>query len=342
LRIQCCIVLRFFRSNQIFIAILLLAYLLVIRSGALFGWVKPLELHSSGGMLYQSWFGWLSNAPIISAWLSLALVFLQAVLVNFLADEFRILGERNWFPGLLYGLAASAFPEYLFVSAPLVAATFIPIVIWKIFAAYQKPNVHSVILDSGLWISAGSLFYPQLIWLHLAAFIGLSVVRVFRFREMMVYLAGGLIPLFWAWLWYFWLDQGSVFRDSQWSALLQISTFSMNWTSGTWLNWSVLALFTILFLLGLTSVSNKKGIQLQKLVSVLFWFLIAGILTTILQRQWDWSTWIIPIPSLAILLALGYLATLKKWWAELVHLLLFLFVLFIQYESILMPFFQIK
>lgn len=340
--LQSCIVLRFFRSNQIFIAILLLAYLLVIRSGALLGWIKPSEVPGTGGMLYQSWFGWLADAPVISAWISLALVFLQATVVNFLADEFRILGDRNWFPGLLYGLAASAFPEYLFVSAPLVAATFIPVSIWRIFAAYQKPNVHTAILDSGLWISAGSLFYPQLLWVHLAAFVGFTVVRVFRFREMVVYLLGGLIPLLWSWLWYFWSDNGGAFRDTQWSTLMQISNFQMNWTTGTWLNWSMLALFTVMFLLGLASVSGKKGIQLQKMLSVLFWFLVAGILTTILQRQWNWASWIIAVPSLAILLALGYQAILKKWWVELVHLAVFLFVLVIQYAPTLMPILQIN
>lgn len=310
---------------------------MVIRSGALLGWVQPPELPATGGMLYQSWFGWLSNAPVISAWIALALVYLQAIAVNFLADEFRILGERNWFPGLLYGLAASAFPEYLFVSAPLVAATFVPVSIWKIFAAYQKPNVHTAILDSGLWISVGSLFYPPLIWVHLSAFIGLTVVRVFRFREMVVYLLGVLIPLIWAWLWYFWLDKGGTFRDTQWSALLQIFNFQMIWTTGTWLNWSMLAFFAVLFFLGLPSVSGKKGIQLQKMVSVLFWFLVAGILTTILQHDWYWANWIIPISSLAILLALGYQVMLKKWWVELVHLAVFLFVLFIQYAPVLIP-----
>lgn len=315
---------------------------MVIRSGALIGWINPLELSSAGGILYQSWFGWLAGFPVISAWLSLALVFIQAIVVNFLADEFRILGERNWFPGLIYGLAASAFPEYLFVSAPLVAATFIPVSIWKIFSAYQKPNVHAAILDSGLWISVGSLFYPQLIWVHLAAFVGLTVVRVFRFREMIIYLSGVLIPIFLAWLCYFWLDQGGSFRNTQWSSLFQICTFSsMSWTIKTWLNWSMLALFVVLFLLGLASVSGKKGIQLQKMVSVLFWFLIAGILTTIFQMKWSWATWIISIPSLAILLALGYQSTLKKWWVELVHLMLILFVLFIQYESMLMPYIQL-
>ncbi|MCC7466793.1 MAG: hypothetical protein IT261_11010 [Saprospiraceae bacterium] len=213
---------------------------------------------------------------------------------------------------------------------------------WKIFAAYQKPNVHAAILDSALWISVGSLFYPQLIWLHLAAFIGLTVVRVFRFSEMVIYLAGALIPLFLAWLWYFWLDQGSMFRDTQWSFLFQFTTFEMSLTTELWLNWAMLALFSVMLLLGLGSLSGKKGIQLQKMVSVLFWFLIAGIITTLLQRQWNWATWIIPIPALAILLAVGYQATLKKWWVELVHLALVLFVLFVQYASILMPFFHIN
>lgn len=336
--LQNCIVFRFFRSNQIFVAILLLAYLFAIRSSALFGLISPPELLSSGGKLYESWFRWLDQAPIISAWVSLAIVFFQAVLINFLADVFRVMGERNWFPGLLYGLAASAFPEYLYVSAPLVAATFVPVALWKIFSTYQKPVVPSAVLDSSLWISVGSLFYPQLIWLHLAGFIGFLTIRVFRIREMIVYWVGALIPLFWAWLWYFWSDQGSAFRDAQWSELLQVCSFNMNWIAANRLKWAMLSFFTFLFLIGLSSVLLKKGILLQKMVSVLLWWLAAGILTTVLQNQWAWETWLTPVAPLAILLALGYQETLTKWWIEIGHLLLIFFILFLQYESFLKPY----
>lgn len=332
--------LRFFRSNQIFVAVILLVYLILIRLGALVGWVNPPAIPDSGGLFYQTWFGWMKAFPVISALTALLLVFIQAFAVNFLADEFRLLGDRNWFPGLLYGLTASAFPEYLFVSAPLVGATFLPGALWKIFRSFQKPNVQASILDSALWISTGSLFYPPLAWILVAGFAGLLVVRVFRFSEILIYTFGAIIPLFLGWLWFFWADQGSAFRDLQWSHLFNFSLTLQEWRVDTWMKFGMLGVFTLLFLLALPSALNRKGIQIQKFVSVLVWFLIVGILTTFLQPTWSFVNWIVPVTPAAVLLALGLQDYFKKWWIEPAHLMLLLFLFMIQYATWVTPLFQ--
>ncbi|MBL7809592.1 MAG: hypothetical protein JNN28_17360 [Saprospiraceae bacterium] len=332
--------LRIFRSNQIFVAIVLFVYLVVIRSGAILGWIEAPEGANTGGLLYQSWFGWMKDAPVFSAITALILVFLQSFIVNFLADDFRLLGDRNWFPGLFYGICASAFPDYLFVSAPLVAATFIPIGLYKIFQAFQKPNVHAAILDSGIWLSVGCLFYPPLIWLVPAGFAGLLIVRVFRSNEMFIYVAGALIPIFWGWLWYFWADKGASFRDLQLGSLRLVNGFNVAWTDGDLARLSMLVVFILLFLLGLPAVLNKKGIQIQKYVSVLFWFLVAGIFSIFFQEQWHWANWFVTIAPLAVFLSLGYQETFKKWWIEMAHLILLLFIFAIQYLKIWLPYVQ--
>lgn len=325
--------LSFFRSNQFFVAVPLALYILLVHLGALLGYVRPVEQTTEAGLLYQSWFGWAAAAPFFSALMASALVFIQAVTINTLADEFRLMGERNWFPGLFYALTASALPEFLFVSPPLVAATFLPFSLWAIYKAFQKPNVEGAILDAGLWIAIASLFYPPAILLLIAAFAGLEVVRVFRLYERFVFLLGAFVPLFLGWLWYFWADKGGAFRDAQWGNLFQLYRFDLILDDKVLLKTTFIVLLAFVFLFGLGSLYSRKGIQAQKFVTVLYWFLLVGGLSFLLRPVWHWEHLILPTAAMGILLALSFQSIKNRMWAELWHLGLLVFIGFIQFAD---------
>ncbi len=325
--------LSFFRSNQFFVAIPLALYVILVHLGALMGAVQPIFQAADAGLLYQSWFGPLAGQPFYSAAIAAILVFIQALSVNFLADEFRLMGDRNWFPGLFYALSASILPDFLFLSAPLVAATFVPFSLWQIYKAYQKPNVTGAIFDAALWIGVASLFYPPALWLLIAAFAGIKVVRVFRLYERFVFLTGAFVPLFLAWLWYFWADRGAEFRDIQWSNLLQLYHFDAVLEAKLALKTALVVILTFVFLWGLGSLYSRKGIQAQKFVSVLYWFLIVGGLSTLLRPEWRWEHLLLPAAAMAILLSLTFQSIRNRFWAELWHLGILAFVLFIQFAD---------
>ncbi len=325
--------LNFFRSNQIFVAFLLALYILAVHAGALSGAIQAPANTPGAGLLYHSWFDWMKVQPFWSALMASFLVFIQAASVNFLADEFRLMGERNWFPGLFYALVASALPEFLFVSAPLVAITFVPFSLWRIFNAYQKPNVTPAIFDGALWIAVASLFYPPMIWLMIAAFAGIEVVRVFRLHERFVFVAGAFTPMFLGWLWYFWADRGAEFRTAQWSSLFQWIHFDSAIDLVAGLKTGLLLLLIFLFLFGLSSVSSRKGIQAQKLNSVLYWFLLVGCLTVFLRGEWRWEQLLLSAAPLAILLAFTFLHFKNRLWAELWHLGILLLVFVLQFSD---------
>lgn len=325
--------LSFFRSNQFFVAIPLAVYAFLVHLGALLGTVRPSPNPVEGGLLYVSCFGWIAEQPFYSSVSALVLVILQAITVNLLADEFRLMGDRNWFPGLFYVLCASALPDFLFLSAPLVAATFIPVSLWRIFNAYQKQNVPAAIFDGAFWISVASLFYPPALWLLLAAFAGYEVVRVFRLSERFIFLIGALVPLFLVWLGYFWLDRGAEFRQAHFSNLFQLYPFDAVWDTILVLKTALFVLLTFVFLLGLGSFYSRKGIQAQKFVSVLYWFLAISALSVLFRPAWHWEHLVLPAAAMAVLLALSLQGLRQRFWAETWHWTLLGFVIFIQYAD---------
>ncbi len=332
-RLQLPTVLIFFRSNQFFVAIPLALYIILVHLGALTGALQPLAQSGEVGLLYKSLFGWGAAEPFYAAVAAVVLVFIQAVLVNTLADEFRLMGDRNWFPGLFYALTASALPEFLFVSAPLVAATFVPFSLWRIYNAYQKPNVSGAILDGALWIGVASLFYPPALWFIVAAFAGFEVVRIFRFHERLVFLVGVFVPLFLGWLWYFWADRGGEFRALQWGNLFQWYRFDAAIDTKTLLKTALIILLALVFLVGLGSLYSRKGIQSQKFASVLYWFLAIGVFSVLLRSAWHWEHLLLPASAMGIMLSLSFQSMRNRRLAELWHLCILLFVFFIQFSD---------
>ncbi|MDO8366483.1 MAG: hypothetical protein Q7T20_06780 [Saprospiraceae bacterium] len=325
--------LSFFRSNQFFVAIPLALYVIIVHLGALMGTLQPPAPALDHGLLYQSWFGWVETQPFYSALTATFLVFIQAVSVNVWADEYRLMGERNWFPGLFYTLLVSALPDFLFVSAPLVAATFLPFSLWRIFKAYQKPNVAAAIFDGALWIAVASLFYPPSLWLLVAGFTGLGVVRVFRLHERFIFFTGIFAPLFLVWLWYFWADRGVEFRDAQWGNLFQIYRFDAVFDAKMLYKTMLVAFLAFFSLLGIGSLSNRKGIQSQKFAGVLYWFLAVGVLSLLLRPVWRWEQLLLPAAASGILLSHAFQSMRNRFWAELWHFCILAFVLFIQFAD---------
>lgn len=330
---NCQPVLSLFRSNQFSVAIPLALYVVLLHLGALLGYVQAVAQPAEGGFLYQSWFGWAAVQPFFSALTAAALVFIQALTVNALADEFRLMGERNWFPGLFCALAASSLPDFLFVSAPLVAATFVPLSLLRIYKAYQKPNVTAAVFDGALWIAVASLFYPPALWLLVAVFGGFGVVRVFRLRERFVFVSGAFVPLFLVWLWYFWHDRGSDFRDAQWNGLFQIYRFDAVWNEILMLKTALVVLLTVVFLIGLGSLYSRKSVQARKFVSALYWLLGVGGLSILLRPEWYWEHLLLSSAAMGILLALTFQGLRNRLGAEIFHLVILAFVLVIQFAD---------
>jgi len=328
------IVLGLFRNNQFTTAILLAFYVGLTHLAALLGRVEPPDAGGMDGVLYRVLFFWADEKHAFwSAAGAAVLVFVQALSVNRLADEFRLLDDRNWLPGLFYAFAAVSLPDFLFLSPPLVAATFLPSVLRRIFRVYKQPKATSLIFDAAFWTMVASLFYPPAIFLLVAVYAGINVMRSFNFREQMVMLTGVLVPVFLAWLWYFWTDRGSNFWGVQFNGLFEIYRPDLQFD---WAQTLSIVLFGLLILTTLVSYGTyifRKLIQIQKCVAVLYWFLFVGGLTVFLQNAPAPSHFMLMMPSLGIFLAMSFSALGSRMIADVFHLVLLGFVFFIQFFS---------
>lgn len=323
--------LSIFRSNQVFAALPLLLYVCLAHFGALTGRVQPEVLTGQPSLLFGMLFGWTTSSPILSAWMAVGLSFLQAILINLLADRYRLLSERNWLPGMLYALASAAIPDFLFVTPALVATTFIPLVLTHIFGTYKSPNATGSLFDAGFWVGIGSLFYPPALFALVAAYAGVVIMRSFKLREQGVFFSGFFVPMFLGWLYWFWVDKGASFRSSQFGDIFSFYHFAPGLHLVTLIKWGFLLLFFIVVMLSSSGFGARKGIDAQKMMTVLIWFLAVTSLSIFLQQDPSRAHLLLAMPTVGICLAMSLADLRNRMLAEIFHLFLLGFALFIQF-----------
>jgi hypothetical protein len=316
-------VLLFFRNIQFTTTIILGIYVVLFRIVAFQGWLPmdAVEL-SEGGVLYEKWFGGIGPNSIWSVVLAGIFVFGQAIAVNYVADESRLMTNRDWLPGLFYVVVASAIPDFWFLSPPLVAASVLPLVIRRVFQTYRAPQVNLYIFDAALWIIVGSLFYPSLAWLLVAGFAGITILRSFRFREQAVYLTGALAPLFLSWLGWFYFDSGGFFEQKQVGQLVDIYHFAPTFSNAQLMKIAVLCLLLLIVLLNYGAYQYKKLIQVQKNIAALYWFMIIGALALLLRDNPGMDHFMITAMPLGIMLAMTFQRIRNRFVAEMLFLAL--------------------
>jgi hypothetical protein len=96
----------------------------------------------------------------------------------------------------------------------------------------------------------------------------------------------------------------------------------------------LLAGLFIIVMLSYGMYMSRKLILTQKCVSVLYWFFFVGGLTILLQEKPNPAHFILIMPAMGIFLAMSFSSFRRTSMAELFHLALLGFILFIQFSSI--------
>jgi hypothetical protein len=263
----------------------------------------------------------------ISFAIVVAIVFL---LVNFNTTNFFI-NERTYLPALIYVLAGGLFPEYQSLNPALPASLLLLAAIIRIIDGYRKPDLANNFYDAGLFISAGSLFYANLIWFGILVIIGIALIRNMNISEVFISLLGLLTPyviLFGA---YYALGKDlRVLLSLLWQNLLAgIVKYHINKVTIVAL---IFFLIVIVVSLGyLMTLLNSKKIKSRKTFSLLIWtFLISAAIYILLPSVSVEMVWIAAIP-VSYFLTHYFVFIKKKLVPEIFFSGILLMVLVIQF-----------
>jgi hypothetical protein len=328
------VVLYFFRNIHFSTALLLVLYVFGLHFTALAGWFPVVRDTADAGLLYMDIFGSAAANSFTSSLLAVLLVTVQTIMINSIADQFRLMEPRSWLPGAAFALITALLPSFLYISATLVASFF---VVWSLrflFYSYKSSKSPLYVFDIALCIGGGSLFYPRAMLIIPALFIAVGIMRSWGAREYLVFLTGLILPLLLGWTWYFWYDRGGEFFQRHVSDVF-------NWPqmvtgldiSGEWPGLTVIALLFLFFVFNIFSYMRGKSILVQKSVTVMFWLLVFGGLHIFFCTDWQWNRFLLVSAPAGLLLAYSY-EDMKPLYAEILHLIILTAVFGLQFMQI--------
>jgi len=265
--------------------------------------------------------------------ISIGLLMINALLINALIFRHKIFTLTCQLPGLIYLLIACSFEQWSQLSPAMISNTVLILFLDRLLALFREENALVSVLDLGLLVAVGSLFYFPFVVHIITLFIGLILLRPFSLREWLAGLAGLLTPYFLTITYYYWYDQLSGFFKSHFLGPIRSGFPAIE----LYPNFTIWLLSPFLLALLLASVFNlqrlllKSTIQLRKSYTLILWtFLFAGastLLNTTLPLA-HFSSIAVPFSFLAI----HYFMTIDKpKMLETIHTMLFVIILMQQY-----------
>lgn len=306
-------------------------------------------LHLSVFVIKESW---TPVAPgILSTWVyhliggasgwgaevaAIVLLTAQAAGINAVVLEHRLGEEQNLFPGLFYILISSMLPSMTHLSPALMGNTFLIIAISELFRTYKNSNASGAIFNVGFWTAVASLFIPAYIGFWILGFVGLNSLRGLDIKERFMLLSGALVPYGLAGTILFWNGQLHIGIQTQFQEAFALLSFA---TTSGFAFWAAVCGFSVLLLLAMTQFGGlmyRKTIQVQKKVSLLYWMLLIGGLSTLIVRGIQIENML--SVSIPLGIVTGFVFTnMPRRWSESLHLMLLAAVLILHYKQFLLP-----
>lgn len=298
----------------------------------------PLFLHPktttagvTDGPLYQAFLQYvIANNAFLASILAFALLYTQALQVSYLANEYRLLPRPNYLAGMAYLLITSLLPQWSYLSANLLANTFIIWMFIKLFSLYHQQPAGASIYNMGLLAGISSFIYFPSASFAVCVLIGILILKPFRLNEIVLFLLGCLTPYYFYAV-YLYLVNRLTLPNVLPEVVLQVPVVK----SSIWLAASTL-LLTLPFLLGSFFIQKhmrKMLIQVRKNWSILLLYLLFACFVPFVNDNGSFSSWVLIAAPFSLFHACAYFYPLKKWLPLLLFFVTLCFVLFQQFAT---------
>jgi hypothetical protein len=271
-------------------------------------------------------------SPVVNILLAGALVFIQALLVNYLVNHYNLLGKPSFLPALMYVSLSGLFSPFLILSPPLIGNFLLIWMLFKFMTLYKGDDAKSIAYDAGMIVALGSLIYFPFIYLFLAIWIALILFRPFSWREWIAGVLGyGTIFFFLAVFYYLndridkfyliWLPLGKKFPD-------HISINSFNY-----LLLVPVIMILVLCFFKLQQNFFKSYVQIRKSFQLLFFIFLIGAFSFYVNASFHINHFLLCIVPCTVFFAYYFLYATKKWFYESLFLLLLISIIYFQFNK---------
>lgn len=326
--------LSIFRTNQLVLGILLLLYAFLVRSSTFF--FPEIWEPNSPGLLQQVLYDFVGTQGLLADSIALIIVFINALIINYLVYQHELNKKYNLFPGLFYILLASSSSDFLHLSSFHLANTFLLLSLLFLFKITTKSTSTKSIFNTGLSIAIASLFSFSYWGFFIWAIVAISILQSFRLKKVIILLSGFITPWFYVFLYYLWNEKVDVLW---YEYILKPFKFTFFQFESNLSDYSTLTFWSIVLLLLLFTVGQsfmKQKFIVKKKISLLLWLLLFSVVLLLFSINPGIENLLIFSIASSVFLALAF-TRMATTTAEALHLLLMGLVIFLQYQA-LFPF----
>lgn len=297
----------------------------------LFLYPKIITVPETDGRLYTVFItslGSSAGSAVLASITAFFLLYVQALMVNYLINEYRLTTRQTFLPAMAYMLITSLLPEWSYMSAVLLSNTFIILMFIVLFRLYNATTGNGKIYNIGLLAGLGSyIFFPSLLF-SISIILGLMILRPFRINEVFLLFMGALTPYYFDAV-YLFLNDALTQEHFLQAVYLHLPPLQHSF-------WIVAAavLLCIPFLLGGYYIQlqlRKMLIQARKNWSILLVYLLLAFVIPFINSAPSFYTWLLAAAPFACFHACAYLYTPRKWLPSVLFTASLVFILLQQY-----------
>jgi hypothetical protein len=317
--------------NILWLAILLFA----LRLG--YAWQAPAQIEFTylepfARILVAGAYKYLLDAPV-NLFLAGVLVFIQAILLNQLVNQYNLLSKPSFLPALMYIVLSGLFTPFLVLSPPLICNFLVIWMLHKLFSLYSKgDDAKSATYDMGMIVAIGSLIYFPFIFFFLIVWAALIIFRPFNWREWVSCIMGYATIFFFLAVFYYLKGDLPVF-DTIWTPLANKFPSSIHIN---YYNYLVLIPVIIIFILSVFMIRQvffRSYVQIRKSFQLLFiLFFIAGV-SFYTKAQFNLNHFILCAIPAAVFFAYYFLYANVRWFYESLFFLLLVSIVYFQFNT---------
>ena len=333
---------RFFKVNDPYRLLVILAFLLAVRTVFILldGPFVKLQLEqdmigafvnggglivedlmvTNAGPLYVYFYGLITylspESLYISAALSALFVMVQAFLLNTILIRLAAFNENTYLPAFIYAVLMSATPEFMTLSPEMVSITFALIGLNFMLTHLKYRGTEENILSTGFAFGLAALFAkPAFLYI---AFILLIYVLYSSTLNRRYFLAsfGFLLPMIFVWLYFFWSDSRADFLAAYFGQMINVGSREII---------PKVSLFILvalpLFLTLISAAQNFTGVGMTnnqiRIQRSMLWLGLFGILFYLISANSSFNELIWLMPTAAYFISMLLNAMEKKWVAEM-------------------------
>jgi len=321
---------RFHPVNALWLAIILfvlrIGYVFHAPANIEFTFVEPFA-RALVPLNYEHFFS--TEANIV---LAAVLIFVQALLINYLVNKNNLLSKPTFLPALMYVVVSGLFTPFLMLSPPLICNFLVIWMLFKLFGFYKSVEGKSNAYDVGMIIAIGTLIYFPFIYMFLLIWIALIIFRPFNWREWVSGIVGFATIFFFLAVFYYLNNEISQFYNI-WLPLGASFPKSINIDYYNYLILIPVMLILALCISKLRQNFFKSYVHIRKSFQLLFWvFIIAG-LSFYVKEQFNLNHFLLCAVPASIFFAYYFLYANVKWFYETLFLLLLAGIIYFQFNT---------